>query len=271
MKVKDTLDLKNIKEIELFSLAQSKDKKSSQLAIDLIFENYKHHIEMLAKKYSYLGLSTDDLISESSIGLLKAIERFDVSKETSFKTYSTLWIKQSILRAIDNQSRTIRIPCKSASQIRKYHATHTEMKEKLQREPTRKELAEKLNCTEDVLHRISTANIITCSLNAKSNNSDKELEYVIPNTNDVTPACLMMQKDASKFFKNHINDLQPNENTVIKMRFGLGSKSPKTLQYISDKLGFSVEKIRQIEIATIRKLKSLIQYDIDKMELLMVS
>ncbi len=263
--------IKNMNDSELISLIQNHNNELSQRAIDLIFVNYKQHIKMLANKYYHLGLSNDDLFSEGCIGLLKAIEKFNPKKNASFKTYSTFWIKQAMIRSIENQSRTIRIPCNSARQIRQYHNSYNELKQQYNREPTRKELMEKLNFSEDVLNRVSTANVVTYSLNSKISDSGSELKEVISENNHITPECLMIQKDSFMFLEKHINALHPNENTVIKLRFGLDIKKPKTLRYISDKLGLSIEKIRQIELATIRKLKKLIENDIDNPELLMVS
>ena len=214
----------------------------------------------IAKKYVGQGVLFMDLVQEGSIGLIRAAEKFDYSKNFKFSTYATWWIKQSIIRAIANNSKSIRIPVHMADKIRKYKRTFITLANSLGREPTEIEIADKLGMSLNKLRRIkqsimlepiSLETAVTDDLCLGDYIEDKSC-----NSPDETSNSLLLKTSIPLM----LNDLSQRERTVLVKRSGLDSNCPKTLAQLGELLGYSKERIRQIEEGAILKLRNNIKY-----------
>lgn len=209
----------------------------------------------IAKKYIGQGVLFMDLVQEGSLGLIKAAEKFDYSKNFKFSTYATWWIKQTIIRAISNHSRTIRIPVHMTDKIRKYKKTYTSLTFELSREPTDEELAKQLGLSIKQLASIKKAIIkepisletpVTDDLNVGDYIEDKS--YRSPEV-----------QTKNNVLKGSITDLlstlPEREKKIVCYRFGINGETPRTLEQLGEIMGYSKERIRQLEDSALTKIR----------------
>ena len=209
----------------------------------------------IAKKYIGQGVLFMDLVQEGSLGLIKAAEKFDYSKNFKFSTYATWWIKQTIIRAISNNSRTIRIPVHMTDKIRKFKRVYTTLSFELGREPTDKEIAEKLGMTSKQILSIKKAIIkepisletpVTDDLNVGDYIEDKS--YRSPEN-----------QTKNNVLKGSIGDilstLPEREQKIVCCRFGINGEIPRTLEQLGEIMGYSKERIRQLEDNALTKIR----------------
>ena len=209
----------------------------------------------IAKKYIGQGVLFMDLVQEGSLGLIKAAEKFDYSKNFKFSTYATWWIKQTIIRAISNHSRTIRIPVHMTDKIRKYKKTYTSLTFELGREPTDEELAKQLGLSIKQLASIKKAIIkepisletpVTDDLNVGDYIEDKS--YRSPEV-----------QTKNNVLKGSITDLlstlPEREKKIVCYRFGINGETPRTLEQLGEIMGYSKERIRQLEDSALTKIR----------------
>ena len=209
----------------------------------------------IAKKYIGQGVLFMDLVQEGSLGLIKAAEKFDYSKNFKFSTYATWWIKQTIIRAISNNSRTIRIPVHMTDKIRKFKRMYTTLSFELGREPTDKEIAEKLGMTSKQILSIKKAIIkepisletpVTDDLNVGDYIEDKS--YRSPEN-----------QTKNNVLKGSIGDilstLPERERKIVCCRFGINGEIPRTLEQLGEIMGYSKERIRQLEDNALTKIR----------------
>jgi len=209
----------------------------------------------IAKKYTGQGLLFMDLVQEGSFGLIKAAEKFDYTKNCKFSTYATWWIRQTIMRAISNNSRAIRIPIHMADKIRKYKRIVADLTTKLGREPLDIEVAEKLNLTLKSLSTIKRA-ILKDPISLETPVTDDlcigdYIEDKICNSPDESANNTLMTKDVESLVKT----LSAREQKIINCRFGINGEKILTLEELGYKLGYSKERIRQLETAAINKMR----------------
>ncbi len=243
-------------EAELGKLIQEGNEKEKANAIKELVQANLRLVVSIAKKYTGQGVLFMDLVQEGSLGLIKAAEKFDYKKNFKFSTYATWWIKQTIIRAISNQSKTIRIPVHMQEKIRRYKKACSVA-----------ECSSEMDTNDDTISKLSGLSIkridevraaiktepvsletlVTDDLCIKDYVADTS--FCTPENNTQT---LLKQNDVI----NLLHKLDKREEQILKYRFGLNNEAPKTLEQIGNTLGFSKERIRQLECAAIEKLRN---------------
>lgn len=212
----------------------------------------------IAKRYLNRGLPFLDLIEEGNLGLMKAVERFSLEKECRFSTYATWWIRQSIERALVNQSRTIRLPVHVSDDISRMLRVSRQLSQELHREPTVQELADALQIKPNQIRKLLILVKRTCSIDTPiGEGNDFFLVDTIEDTNAVSPADLLENINRYEQISEHFDQLSDNEKTILGLRFGLDDQDPQTLDTIGQSFGVTRERIRQIEAKSLEKLKNM--------------
>jgi RNA polymerase primary sigma factor len=210
----------------------------------------------IAHDYGSFGLPMADLISEGNIGLIKAVERFDPGKGSKLSTYAAWWIKQSIKRALANQSKTIRLPVHMVDKIAKLRRLAAGMSEELGREPTDAELAEEVGISVGKLAQLRTVSLRPASLDAPVSEEDgKELGETVSDLEAQNPLEQLSDSNLLDELAEVLGVLDQRERRIISARFGLEGESPKTLETVGRKFGVTRERIRQLQNGALKKLK----------------
>ncbi len=210
----------------------------------------------IARDYQGLGLPLLDLISEGNIGLMKAVERFDPKKGGKLSTYAAWWIKQSIKRALANQSKTIRLPVHLVDKISKIRRVAVQMSEELGREPTDDELAEEIGMLASKVSQLKTAAIRPASLDAPIGDDDStEFGEIVGDEEAQDPFELLRDKDLRDEVGDLLEVLDERERKIINSRFGLDGSLPKTLEEVGEKFGVTRERIRQLQNIALQKMR----------------
>lgn len=248
-------------EVELGRRIQEGSPREREAAKRELIQANLRLVVSIAKKYIGQGILFMDLVQEGSLGLIKAAEKFDYKKNFKFSTYATWWIKQTIIRAISNHSRTIRIPVHMLEKIRKYKkacsiASYDENME-LDEETIYKLSgldSKKINEVKNALKKepISLDTFVT---------DDLCIQDYVEDTSYSSPESSAQKYLRQKDVKRLLNRLDKREREILTRRFGIGSEEPKTLEQIGNDLGFSKERIRQIENIAIQKLRKVEHVD----------
>lgn len=210
----------------------------------------------LARHYQGCGLSYQDLIQEGNIGLIKAAEKFDVSKGFRFSTYASWWIKQTLSRAIADQSRTIRIPVHMTENINKFKKTERELLSKLNREPKIKEIADAMGISEKQAKEIQSYIVEPTSLDIQvGDDDDTTIGSFIEDTHFVNPESAYIKESNGDVVNAVLDTLSDREANILRLRFGIGGKKAMTLEEVGKEYGLTRERIRQIEAKALRKLR----------------
>lgn len=210
----------------------------------------------LARHYQGCGLSYQDLIQEGNIGLIKAAEKFDVSKGFRFSTYASWWIKQALSRAIADQSRTIRIPVHMIENINKFKKTERELLSQLNREPKIKEIADAMGISEKQAKEIQSYIVEPTSLDIQvGDDDDTTIGSFIEDTHFVNPESAYIKESNGDVVNAVLDTLSDREANILRLRFGIGGKKAMTLEEVGKEYGLTRERIRQIEAKALRKLR----------------
>jgi RNA polymerase primary sigma factor len=210
----------------------------------------------IAHDYGNLGLPLLDLVSEGNIGLMKAVERFDPAKGGKLSTYAAWWIKQSIKRALANQSKTIRLPVHLVDKIAKIRRVSLSMSEELGREPTDQELADEVGLSAAKLSQLRIVSIRPASLDAPMNDEDgTEFGEIVGDDNAVDPAENLSGKNLQEEVADLLGVLDDRERKIIMARFGLDGGNTRTLEEVGVKFGVTRERIRQLQNIALAKLR----------------
>ncbi len=210
----------------------------------------------IAHDYSNYGLPLLDLISEGNIGLMKAVERFDPKKGGKLSTYAAWWIKQSIKRALANQSKTIRLPVHLVDKISKMKRAGHKLSERLGREPTDQELADVLGIPRAKVAQLRIISIRPASLDAPIGEDDAtEFSEIVGDENALSPFELLRDKTLRQDVRDILEELEPREAEILTLRFGLDGNKPKTLEEVGRKFKVTRERVRQIQNIALTKLR----------------
>src|SRR6266436_8055147 len=238
-----------------------KIKKGDAAARERMINANLRLVVTIARDYANLGLPLLDLVSEGNMGLTKAVERFEPTKGAKLSTYAMWWIKQSIKRALTNQSKTIRLPVHLADKIAKVRRVSLQMSDELGREPTDDELGQEIGIDSDKITRLKSVGIRAASLDAPIADNDlTEFGEVIGDDEAQSPFELLRDKNLLGEVDGLLEVLDPREKKIISQRFGLDGRAPKTLEDVGKDFGITRERIRQLQnVALVKLRRALIQ------------
>lgn len=233
-----------------------KVEKGDRAARNKMIESNLRLVVKIAKRYINRGLPFLDLIEEGNLGLIKAVERFSLAKECRFSTYATWWIRQSIERSLVNQSRTIRLPVHVSDDISRMLRTARGLSQELHREPGVDEIAGTMNLKPQYVRRLMTLLRRTCSMETPiGDGNDYFLIDTIEDHSQASPSLLLENVNRFELISKHFNGLSEIEQKILTLRFGLDDCEPQTLETIGHQFGVTRERIRQIEVKALEKLK----------------
>jgi len=240
-------------EIEL----ANKIKKGDQLALEKLTKANLRFVVSVAKQYQNQGLALGDLINEGNLGLIKAAKRFDETRGFKFISYAVWWIRQSILQAIAEQSRIVRLPLNRVGALNKIGKAYSNLEQEFEREPSTTELAQKLEMDISEIHdalRVSRRHV---SVDAPfTHGDDNRLIDVIENEQQPNPDYELMSESLKTEIERILSYLSAREAEVIKLYFGLNNEHAFTLEEIGERFNLTRERVRQIKEKAIRRLRN---------------
>lgn len=253
--------LRDIQRTPLLSASAEKElarkiEKGDGTARNMMIESNLRLVVKMAKRYINRGLPFLDLIEEGNLGLIKSVERFNLAKECRFSTYATWWIRQSIERALINQSRTIRLPVHVSDDIGRMIRVTRKLSQELNREPAIQEIADAMKAKIQHVRRLMTLLRPTCSIEAPiGNDNDFALIDTIEDCSITPPTDLLENINIFELISLHFSKLTEHEQKILTLRFGLDDTEPQTLDIIGQQFGVTRERIRQIEVKSLEKLR----------------
>ncbi len=227
-----------------------------QHAKDILVTSNMRLVNSIAQRYQGRGLPLEDLIQEGVIGLIRATDKYNWRRGFRFSTYATPWIRQTILRALANSGRSIRLPAYVVDNIARIARLRGELEGRLGRQPTRAELAQSAAMTEEQLTDLLQSMVEPASLDAPlGEDGDRNLADVIPSEEYASPSARVFRRAVQEEVVRALHSLTPREQDVLRLRFGLEGNEPHTLEEIGKSLHLTRERARQIEIQALEKLR----------------
>lgn len=239
-------------EVELARRIKNDDEK----ALEKLIKGNLRFVVSVAKQYQNQGLSLPDLINEGNLGLIKAAKRFDETRGFKFISYAVWWIRQSILQALAEQARIVRLPLNKIGSISKINKALTELEQQHEREPSLQEISRVLKLAPEEIKEALRHTNKPLSMDAPLNEEDEDSMYdVMENNDNPPPDDNLMHESLYKEIERTLSSLTEREATIIKLYYGLGNKHPFTLEEIGEKINLTRERVRQIKEKAIKRLK----------------
>lgn len=253
--------LQEIGKVELISAEEEVElaqriKQGDKIALEKLTKANLRFVVSVSKQYQNQGLSLPDLINEGNLGLIKAAQRFDETRGFKFISYAVWWIRQSILQALAEQSRIVRLPLNKIGSINKINKAYAKLEQEYEREPNAEEIAEMLDITESEVKESMKNAGRHISMDAPLvQDEDNTMYDVLKSEEAPTPESQLLYESLRKEIDRAISSLTPREADVIRLFFGLNGSHPLTLEEIGEKFDLTRERVRQIKEKAIRRLK----------------
>ncbi len=253
--------LQEIGKVELISAEEEVElaqriKQGDKVALEKLTKANLRFVVSVSKQYQNQGLSLPDLINEGNFGLIKAAQRFDETRGFKFISYAVWWIRQSILQALAEQSRIVRLPLNKIGSINKINKAYAKLEQEYEREPNAEEIAEVLEITEaEVKESMKNAGRHISMDAPLIQDEDNTMYDVLKSEEAPTPETELLYESLRKEIDRAISTLTPREADVVRLYFGLNGSHPMTLEEIGEKFDLTRERVRQIKEKAIRRLK----------------
>jgi RNA polymerase primary sigma factor len=241
-------------EVELARRIRNGDKA----ALERLTKANLRFVVSVSKQYQNQGLALPDLINEGNVGLIKAAERFDETRGFKFISYAVWWIRQSILQALAEQARIVRLPLNKIGSINKINKAYSELEQKFERPPSADEMAEFLGCSAEDIKQSLSHNGRHVSMDAplvEGDESSSSMYDVLSNDSMPGPESNLVMESLRKDIERSLTTLTPRESDVVKLFYGLEGRAPMSLDEIGDRFDLTRERVRQIKEKAIRRLK----------------
>ena len=236
-----------------------RSQRGDEVSRKRMIESNLRLVVKISRRYNNRGLSLLDIVEEGNLGLIRAVEKFDAEKGFRFSTYATWWIRQTIERAIMNQTRTIRLPIHIVKKLNVYLRTARELAHKLTHEPTPEDIAKELDVSAKEVSKILKLNERISSVDTPiGHSSDKELLDIIPDSNESTPENTLQTNDMKLRIVDWLEDLSPKQREVLARRFGLLGYEAATLENVGKEIGLTRERVRQIQVEALKALRDVL-------------